>query len=219
MAGGCLLLFLFWLVPAVGSAQVLTHRYSFFNEPNGSTVATDLVASANGTVEGHAVITGGQLLLNGTSGTYLNLPSGIINSYSAVTVETWASFGALPVNCFFWGFGNTDSSGAGEDYVFCAPEGGRVAITGADPGWEGEQNASSGVNWSGLTNVQIVAVYNPPADSLALYTNGVLAGVNSDVTTPLSVVNDVYSYIGRSLYTTDPYAALDVAEFRIYKVR
>ncbi len=41
-----------WLVPALVPAQTLTHRYSFFNEPKGSTVATDLVASANGTMQG-----------------------------------------------------------------------------------------------------------------------------------------------------------------------
>jgi hypothetical protein len=206
-----------WLIPAAVSAQTLTHRYSFFNEPNGSTVATDLVATANGTVQGGAVIIGGRLVLNGTSGTYLNLPSGIINnSYSAVTIETWASFGTLPVSSFFFGFGNTDGSGAGANYIFCAPQAGRIAITGADPGWQGEQNASSAVNWSGQTNVHIVAVYNPPANTLALYTNGVLAAINTAVTTPVSAVNNVYSYIGRSLYTTDPYAPLSVNEFRIY---
>ena len=204
------------LTPAVSSAQTLTHRYSFFSEPNGSTVATDLVASANGTVQGGGIIIGGQLVLNGTSGTYLNLPSGIVNGYSAVTIETWASFGTLPVNCFFFGFGNTDGGGAGEDYIFCAPQAGRIAITDTDPGWQGEQNATSAVNWSGQNNVHIVAVYNPPANSMALYTNGVLAAINTAITTPLSAENDVYSYIGRSLYTVDPYAPLNVAEFRIY---
>jgi len=205
------------LMPMVASAQTLTHRYSFFSEPNGSTVATDVVASANGTLQGGAVITGGRLTLNGASGNYLNLPAGIINSgYAAVTIETWTSFGALPVNCFFYGFGNTDSSGAGEDYIFCAPQGGRIAITGTDPGWQGEQNASSGIDWSGRTNFHLVAIYNPPAGQVVLYTNGVLAAINTNATTPLSAVNDAYSYIGRSLYTVDPYAPLNVAEFRVW---
>ena len=199
------------------SAQTLAHRYSFFSEPNGSTIATDVVASANGTLQGGAAITSGQLVLNAASGTYLNLPSGMINNgYSAVTIETWASFGALPVNCFFWGFGNTDGSGAGEDYVFCAPKSGRVAITGSDPGYTGEQNANSGADWSSWTNLHIVAIYNPPANQVVLYTNGFLAAVNSSATTPISAVNDVYSYLGRSLYTSDPYAPLSVSEFRIW---
>ena len=209
-----------WLIPAAVSAQALTHRYSFFNEPNGSTVATDLVATADGTLQGGAAITGGQLVLNGNSGTYLNLPSGIINGYSAVTIETWASFGSLPANCFFFGFGNTDGSGRGENYIFCQPYNGRIAITQADPGYTGEQQAPVGGggvgNWSGQTSVHIVAIYNSPANTLSLYTNGVLAAINTAVTTPLSAVNDVYSYIGRSLYTADAYAPLNVAEFRIY---
>jgi hypothetical protein len=205
------------LGPSALSAQTLAHRYSFFSEPNGSTIATDVVASANGTLQGSAAITGGQLVLNGASGSYLNLPSGIVNnSYSAVTIETWASFGSMPVNCFFWGLGNTDGGGSGEDYIFCAPKAGRVAITGSDPGYTGEQNANSGADWSGWTNLHIVAIYNPPAGQVALYTNGVLAAVNPGATTPISSVNDVYSYIGRSLYTGDPYAPLNVAEFRVW---
>ncbi len=165
--------------PAV-MAQTLTHRYSFYGEPNGSLTATDTVAAANGTLQGGAAITGGKLVLNGSSGAYLNLPSGLITSgESAVTIETWASFGSLPLNCFFFGFGNTDSSGAGEDYIFCAPQAGRVAITGVDPGWQGEQNANAGVNWSGQTNLHVVAVFNPAGGYAALYTNGVLAAQNN----------------------------------------
>lgn len=212
-AGGGLLIL--WLMPLVVSAQTLTQRYSFFNEPNGSTTATDLVASANGTLQGGAVITGGQLVLNGASGTYLNLPGGLITGDSVVTVEAWADFGTLPVNCYLFSFGNTDGSGAGEDYIFCAPQAARVTISGVDPGYNAEQNAACG-GWSGRTNVHVVAIYNPPAHYLAVYTNGVLAGINTAETVSLASVNDVHSYLGRSLYNNDPYAPINVDEFRIY---
>ncbi len=202
-------------VPRLVSAQTLTHRYSFFNEPNGSTVATDLVAAANGTVQGGAVITGGQLVLNGASGTYLNLPAGLITGDSAVTVEAWADFGTLPVNCYLFSFGNTDGSGAGEDYIFCAPQAARITISGVDPGYNAEQNATCS-GWTGLKNLHVVAIYNPPAHYLAVYTNGILAGINTAETVSLALVNDVYSYLGRSLYTADPYAPINVDEFRIY---
>jgi len=204
-----------WFVPAVISAQTLTHRYSFFNEPNDSTVATDLVASANGTVQGGAVITGGQLVLNGASGTCLNLPGGLITGSSAVTVEAWADFGNLPANCYLFSFGNTDGSGAGENYIFCAPQAARITISGVDPGYNGEQNATCG-GWSGRTNLHVVAIYNPPAHYLAVYTNGMLAGVNTAETASLASVSNVLSYLGRSLYTSDPYAPINVDEFRIY---
>jgi len=62
----------------------------------------------------------------------------------------------------------------------------------------------------------VVAIYNPPGGYLALYTNGVLVAMNSAVTVPLSSVSSVLNYIGRSLYTTDPYPDLSLDEFRIY---
>ena len=203
------------LVPASLPAQTLTHRYSLISEPNGSTVITDLVASANGVVEGGASITGGQLVLNGSSGNCGKLPGGLITGYAAVTIEAWADYGTLPANCYLFSLGNTDGGGDGEDYIFCAPQAARITISGVDPGYDGEQNANCS-GWSGKTDLHVVAVYNPPSGYLAVYTNGVLAGVDDSETVPLSSVSDVYSYLGRSLYTADPYAPIKVDEFRIW---
>jgi hypothetical protein len=196
-------------------AQTLTHRYSFFHEANGSTTAVDLVGAANGTLAGAAAITGGQLVLNGASGCYANLPGGLITGYSAVTIEAWGNYGTLPANCYLFSFGNTDGSGNGEDYIFCAPQAARITISGVDPGYNGEQNATCS-GWSGKNNLHVVAVFNPPLGYLAVYTNGVLAGVNNAETIAFSSVNDAYNYIGRSLYTADPYAPIKVDEFRIW---
>ena len=49
-------------------------------------------------------------------------------------------------------------------------------------------------SWSGLTNLHVTAVFDPPLGYLALYTNGVLAAINNAVTIPITSVNDVYSY-------------------------
>lgn len=205
------------VVTTASLEAVLMHRYSFYSEPNGSLVATDLVAGANGTLAGAAAITGGKLVLNGASGTYASLPAGVINGDVAVTIEAWADFGSLPVNCYLFSFGNTDSSGDGADYIFCAPQAARITISGADPGDTSgaEQNAACG-GWSGQTNLHVVAVYNPPAGYIAIYTNGLLPGVNQSITTPMTSVSNVLSYIGRSLYSSDPYAPLNVSEFRIW---
>ena len=62
---GCVLMACL-LAPAVG-AQILTHRYSAFNEPNGSRMVTDAVASAGGTLKGGATLPGGKIVLNGTN--------------------------------------------------------------------------------------------------------------------------------------------------------
>src|SRR5579863_8124468 len=183
-----------FLANSAADGQTLAHRYSFFN---GS--VADSVGTANGTLQGAAHLSGGQLALSGASGAYLNLPAVVINVYNAVTVETWASFGS-PLNApsFVFGFGNTDLGGAGENYIYCSAQTGTAAITAADPGWKAEQGVNIG-NQSGKT-LHLVTVFNPPGHSVAVYTNGVLASVNTGVTTTFSSVNDLHSYVGRSLY-------------------
>ena len=66
------------------------------------------------------------------------------------------------------------------------------------------------------TNFHVVAVFNPPAGYVALYTNGVLAAINSGVTVPMSAVTNAYSYFAKSLYSGDPYPDVTLDELRIY---
>jgi hypothetical protein len=172
----------------------------------------------NSTLPNGGTFANGELSLSSASEQYVQLPAGILSNYTAVTIEVWATFpDELPVNCFFYGFGNTDSGGAGEDYIFCAPRAGRIAITAADPGYTGEQNAAGANDFSFQTNFHVVAVYNPPAGYLALYTNGVLAAINNAVTVPMSSVSPLLNYIGRSLYNADPWPDIILEEFRIYE--
>ncbi len=191
--------------------QTLIHRYSFISNAN------DEVGTANGTVVGGATFNGSALILNGTNG-YVSLPAGIVSGLTAVTIETWASFGSIANNSFLFGFGSTDSSGNGEDYIFCTPHGGgtRAAISAADPGWEGEQEAAISSTLDNQTNVMVATVFNPPADFIGLYINGILVASNNAVTDPMSVVNDQFGYIGHSLYTADPYLKGAITEFRIF---
>ena len=193
-----------------GPPPVLVHRYSF------TSAASDSVGGPawNGTLPNGGTFAGGQLTLSSNSQQYVQLPAGILSNYTALTIETWATFpDQLPANCFFYGFGNTNGT-LGQDYIFCAPRAGRIAIT--DGNYSSEQNAYGNFDFSYHTNFHVVAVYNPPAGYLALYTNGVLAAVNNAVTIPFSSVNNVYSYLARSLYSSDPYPDLNLDEFRIY---
>ncbi len=205
-------------VQVIGPPRALVHRYSFNDSP-GSNIAVDSAGGPawNGWLPNSGTFANGRLSLAAANQQYVQLPAGILSNYSAVTIETWVTFpNQLPVNCFFYGFGNTDASGAGYDYIFCAPQGGRIAITAADPGWQGEQNAVGAGDLSFLTNLHFVAVYNPPGGKLALYTNGVLVAQNTGVTIPMSAVSSVLNYIGRSLYNADPYPDLVLDEFRMY---
>lgn len=202
-------------VQVIGQPKALVHRYSF-DDAVGSTTAIDSVGGPawNGSLPNSGTFGSSRLALAASARQYLQLPAGILSNYPAVTIEAWVSFPTqLPVNCFFYGFGNTNGS-SGTSYIFCAPRAGRIAITAGD--WSGEQNAYSGVDFSYHTNLHFVAVYNPPAGYIAIYTNGVLAGINNAVTVPFTSVNNFYSYIARSLYSGDPYPDLSLDEFRIY---
>ncbi|MGH8024197.1 MAG: glycosyl hydrolase, partial [Limisphaerales bacterium] len=192
--------------------QNLIHRYSFFN---GN--ADDEVGAANGIVENGAAYNQAGIVLSGTN-QYVLLPAGIIGGLSTVTIESWASFGPLANNSYIFSFGNTDSGGSGEDYIFCTPHGNgtRAVISGVDPGWEGEQGATVSETLDHQSNVMVAVVFNPPAHFMGLYLDGILVASNNAVTDPMSVVNDQYSYLGRSLYNVDPYLKGVIREFRIF---
>ena len=69
-----------------------------------------------------------------------------------------------------------------------------------------------------LTNVHVTIVYHPYAGFVALYTNGVLAAINNNVSNPLASTlgADPLNFIGQSLYGSDPFLNATVDEFRIY---
>ena len=188
------------------------HRYSF-NETGGTVVHDSIGGPAwNGTLPNGGTFGGGQLTLSSASSQYVNLPAGILSNYTAVTIEAWATFpDQISYFTMFFSFGNT-VSGVGNNYLFCAPQGGRIAITSTN--YLGEQNAYSGIDFSFHTNLHVTAVFDPPASYLAIYTNGVLAGVNTAITTPMTAVSNAFSHIGRSLSTAEtpsPTSALTIS--------
>src|SRR5271157_1347166 len=97
------------------SAQTLVNRYSFSETDDGAGniggTVHDSVGGANGTLPNGGTFTGSQLQFQGGLLEYVNLPAGILSSYTAVTIDAWATTGTLPTYCFFYGFGNTDAGG------------------------------------------------------------------------------------------------------------
>lgn len=213
---GCTAVAVLAISQVTASAATLVNRYSF-SDALDSTNVVDSVGGPQwgGTLPNGGTFTGSQLQCFASSSQYVLLPPGILSNYTAVTIDTWATFGTLPVNCFLYGFGTTDAGGAGQNYIFCAPQGGRIAITPGDPGWQFEQGTGGGGDWSGQT-LHVTAVFDPPDGYLALYTNGVLVSINANVTAPMTSVSNQLNYIVRSLYTGDPYPDVALDEFRIW---
>ena len=200
---------------------------------------SDSVGGADGSLNGDATVSGGQLMLDGTVGTSASLPAGLLSGLNEVTIEAWATFpSVLQTNTYLFSFGNQDLNGVGENYIdFCAHDLNLISQANfgqGDPGYSGERDAVIAPVLDNQTNIQIVVVYHPMAGYEAYYTNGVLAASASmfnDLIDPVSYVDPAFNsssilaytigansvnYIGQSLYNVDLGMLANIKEFRIY---
>ena len=158
-------LLLFGGLMTPGYSQTLTHRYDFKMPDDGMSV-NDLVGSANGFLYGTGNFDGlGKLNLLGIDG-YVDLGPDLISSSSSLTIEAW---GRLV------DFGDTDESGNGVHCMDCTPHSG-FSPNGIN--WEvNGANGTESLNVAPVLdgqNVHLVLVFNPQAQYLAIYTNGVI---------------------------------------------
>jgi len=199
----------------VGAANFITHRYSF------TTDTSDSIGGAWGTNFGTAMVAGGKLVLDGSAGCYMQLPGGLYNgnNSTALSFDFWATFGVNGDNARVFAFGGTNSVGTGQaiNYVSYSPRASgsinKMAISGGDISFE-QTDTAPGI-FDGQT-MHITCVYDLPNGSMLLYTNGVLESANTNVTVSVKSLNDLYSWVGRSLITADPYLVASIDEFRIY---
>jgi hypothetical protein len=168
-------------------------------------------------LHGSASITNGQLVLNAGSQDYLQFPAGLITNLEALTVEAWASFGANGWWCRLWDFGDS-SGGAGQNCIFFSPHSsdGTACLRLWPTSYGNEERIDHAGVLDYQTNVHIVAVLNPPAGSMALFIDGLLACQANSATAPLSTVHDVTNFLGRSLSSWDPSLNGSIDEFRIW---
>jgi len=193
----------------------LIHRYNF--DAN----ADDQIESADGILEGNAVVSGGALVLNGSNG-YMKMPGSTvaINTHHSISVEAWITINTLSTWARLFDFGDSYGSDGGY-YWFFAPSsggGGRLAIaTRGFPGYAtGEQLLDAPVFPTG-TKIHVVCVYDGVNRQMRVYYNG--SQVASNNITMLSAnLRNTFAYIGKSLYSADPYLNASIDEFRIYNI-
>ncbi|HTL55224.1 MAG TPA: LamG-like jellyroll fold domain-containing protein [Candidatus Limnocylindrales bacterium] len=214
----CLLVSALALQPA---RATLIHRYSFTSDASdsvGTAHGTNLVINATNTPVAYS---GGQAVMDGTGG-YIRLPGGLVSGLTNVSIEIWATYSGVGNDWQrFFDFGNTDAGGTGEFDMFLTPQYGgsggklRFGIANADPGYSSERDVSSSNMFPIGTEAYVVLTYGP--SNVMLYVNGVLDSAGSASSYfPLSVLQDVYDYIGRSVYNADPAYNGSFNEFRIH---
>jgi hypothetical protein len=227
------------------ASQSLRHRFSF-NEPAGSTVASDSAGYAdgkllfasntepftNGLPDGSGFTGSGELSLKGTNG-YLSLPSEIISSLSSATFEMWVTWNGPNSSTYqrIFDFGASDhganESGAGTNYLMLSPVRGDTNVlgfeaTGVNPvdGGGVDPNAVKLLAEKPLTVGQpsYIAVTYDPIDGLSqLFVNGTLVAGTNRVLNSLSRLTDVNNWLGRSQWQPDPFFNGQFDEFRVWE--
>jgi arabinan endo-1,5-alpha-L-arabinosidase len=189
----------------------LAHRYSF------SADATDSIGAADGTLSGDALIASNALVLDGSPGSFVNLPGGLVSGCAAASLEFWATFGVNSNWARVFDFGATNGA-SGRQYLFFSPHTGvnaqRLAVS--------TSVASANLDVAGTLDgvaVHVVCLVDPTNNYCALYTNGVLESAATATLPPLSSVSSALSYLGRSLFSADAWLTGAIEEFRIYDGR
>ncbi|WP_298454640.1 immunoglobulin-like domain-containing protein [uncultured Cellulomonas sp.] len=184
----------------------------------GGTAVPD--ASGNGNdaeVLGGAELTPDGLVLDGVDD-YVDLPDDLMAGLDAISIALDVRIDpAQAGNYFIYGLGNTGADGAGDGYLFTEGNPYRTAI--ASGNWSTEQNtqASPAANltrgvWKHLT-------YTLADGTAVIYEDGAEVARNTGITITPGSIGDgttTANYIGRSLYTADPYFRGAVHDFRIY---
>jgi hypothetical protein len=192
----------------------IIHRWSFEGNAN------DSVGTASGTLMGGATIAGGALTLaGGTSGQYLDLPNGLVSKLTNATLEAWVTWtgssGGMWQRVFDFGSSTMaeGQAGDGNKYLFLSTSNFRACYTSAMPPSEVFADSPGGFPTSGVAHVAVVV--NDAANTLNLYLDGNSVG-GTALDLPLSAINDVNNWLGRSQFAADEYFAGTISEFRIY---
>jgi len=209
-------------VPDVDSASAascvplqnsLLHRYSFDANAN------DSVGTAHGKLMGGATVSAGALNLAGaSSGQYLDLPNALISTLTDATIEAYVTWtgqaGGQWQRVFDFGSSDLgeDKAGSGAKYLFLSPRTFRACYTSATPKAEIFIDSSTPFP---AASAQVAVVVDSTAKTLSLYLDGDSVG-STALGLPLSSINDVNNWLGRSQYASDEYFAGQISEFRIY---
>jgi hypothetical protein len=198
--------------------SALLHRYTF--DGTGS-VAFDEVGAAHGQIVGTELTGHGQLhLVRSGAEQYVDLPNGIISSLGSATFEAWVIW-ETPEPTQFWerifDFGvstlGEDQRDMGQSYIFLAPARPRTAYKNLLT--EGEVILDSREAFPINTTFHVAVVVDEGAQELRLYLNGDEQG-RVTLTQPLSMVEDVNNWLGRSQFAKDTRFGGSFLEFRIH---
>lgn len=208
--------------------DALRHRYAF---DGLGTVAVDDVAGANGRIINTKLDGTGQLDLarDATDEQYVELPDGIISVLLSATFEGWVVWQTPPTTPKpFWerifdfgvsmaGKGLRDH---GRSYLFFAPGASGTTPTDTRTAFRddalGQEVILDAMHvFPTDTETHFAVVVDVAAGELRLYFDGA-EPMSVPLTEPLSAIDDVNNWLGRSQFAVDSRFGGSFQEFRIY---
>lgn len=174
-----------------------------FNESLSGTVIEDKSGSGhNGKLYGKATyvtdpVKGQVLYLDGTTGTYGEIPKGLLDNKNQLTLVMDVKSSLTSGNFFTFAIGKND-----QKYFFLRARGSELygAITKAT--WGGEQKMSGSMTAGEWSKVVMVLDDN----SMTMYINGLLVKQVTGLTTKITDFGtEVLTYLGKSFYSGDGY--------------
>jgi len=217
------------LISGTANAVILpVHQYTF---NDGAATDTGTAANANGTLMGNAFAFGGEAILDGTAGTYVDLPGPTIainTMTNGFTLELWET---NPTNdqgySMSAALGGTQSWW-GQNYIAISTTRGDNVSRGMmsrndnAPGYQTEVGENGPELYDGLLHQYVVSVGPVPCvacvDSMlfSFYIDGLLQGMHIIDGRTIAGIETTLAYIGKSLYPGDAAQLANVTEFNIY---
>ncbi|MFF8974510.1 family 43 glycosylhydrolase [Streptomyces sp. NPDC014995] len=162
---------------------------------------------------------GGSFRMSGDSATspYVKIPNGVLKNAGSVTVSTYAKWQGGSNWQWLFGLGPDSNK-----YLFASPSNGSSklysAITKAS--WSAESKLTAGAQLTPGEWRHVTVTLDGATGTMILYVDGVEAARTTGVTTKPSELydsaKDFSGYVGRSLYSADPYFGGEMDDFRVY---
>ncbi|MGN9758529.1 immunoglobulin-like domain-containing protein, partial [Streptomyces sp. SD31] len=167
-------------------------------------------------------VEGGSFKMSGGAGSsttspYVRVPNGVLKDADSVTVSTYAKWKGG--DSFQWLFGLGPDS---NKYLFATPSNGGSSLYSAitKASWSAESKLTAGSQLTPGEWRHVTVTLDGTTGTMVLYVDGIQAARATGVTIKPSELYDAnkdYSgYIGKSLYSADPYFGGEVDDFRIY---
>lgn len=215
-------------VPETAACGVIaaapSHRYRF---DGSGTEIRDSIGTAHATLVGTTLDGSGEVdLTGGSAGEYVDLPNGIVASLTSATFELWLLWHGGSAWQRIFDFGSStageDVRGNGVSYLFLSPQisedsdfDGVMRLTYSDSGGNDEVELNAPTALPSERQVHVAVVVDAERERMLLYQDGELLG-SITLARPLSALDDVNDWLGRSQFTRDPGLDARLLEFRIY---